>query len=73
MCNNSFIIHLHRISEEEKIMMKKKAKEAQTWLDLNQHFPGVASEPLYSTAKPRKLCYLVYKYLLMSWQAAKIL
>ena len=46
VCNNSFIIHLHRISGEKKIMMKKgkklRRKEnegeksvTQTWLDLN--------------------------------------
>ena len=49
VCNNSFIIHLHRISGGKKIMMKKgnmmkKGKEMEkarkrekkcSWLDLN--------------------------------------
>ena len=41
MCNNSFIIHLHRISGEKnydkegKETKQSKKSAAQTWLDLN--------------------------------------
>ena len=61
VCNNSFIIHLHRISgEKEGKEMRRKEKRreksvAQTWLDLNLVPLGLAS-----AGKPRKQCYLVY-------------
>ena len=54
VCNNSLIIHLHRINgeknydEEEKEMKKGKkpgGKCNQTWLDLNSASLGCASEP----------------------------
>ena len=37
MCNNSFIIHLHRISDEEGKLRNegKKERKRQTRLDLN--------------------------------------
>ena len=44
MCNNSFIIHLHRISE----VKKGKKMGGKCSPDLASRFLGVPSEPLNS-------------------------
>ena len=59
--NNSFIIHFHRISGEKKYDEEGKENGvAQTGLDLNSTSLGCEEYHLDSTAKPHKLCYLVY-------------